>query len=302
MNLHDRVLELKKEKNAVILVHNYQLPEIQDVADVIGDSLGLSQAATKTDADIIAFCGVTFMAETAKILNPDKKVIVPDMNAGCPLAEQLKTGDLLKAKKENPDAEVVLYINTNAKDKVLADCICTSSNAPEIVDAMASDTVIFGPDCNLGYYARKRTKKKLVLVPEAGHCATHYLMSMGDLAEAKRAHPDAKVIVHPEVIPELQEAADAVGSTGGILNYCRTSKDKEFIIGTENGMLYRLRKEMPGKKFYPLSEKGICSNMKKNSLEKLVRALETEKPEIIVPDPIQSKARAGIERMLEITG
>ena len=199
------------------------------------------------------------------------------------------------------DSEVVVYINTNAKEKALADCICTSANAPEVVNGMKSDTVIFGPDCNLGYYTQKKTDKKLVMVPEAGNCATHYDMSMSDLSEARKKHPDAKVIVHPEVIPELQEAADAVGSTGGILKYCRESKDKEFIIGTENGMLYRLRNEMPGKEFYPLSERGVCPNMKKNTLEKLVKALESEEPEITVPEPIQARSRSGIRRMLELT-
>lgn len=301
MSLKDDILKLKKEKNAVILAHNYQVPEIQDVADFVGDSLELARAATKVDAKIILFCGVDFMAETAKILNPEKKVIVPDKDARCPMAEMLKIDLLKKLKKENPSAEVVLYVNTKAEAKAECDCVCTSANADKIVNAMKSDTVIFGPDQNLSYYVQKRTKKKIITVPENGMCITHHLITLADLMEAKEKHPKAIVVVHPECIPEIQEAADAIASTAGILRYCKESKAKEFIIGTENGMLYRLEKEIPGKKFYPLAKDAICVNMKKNTLEKAFIALRDEKPETKVSKDIASRAEKAIQRMLDLS-
>ena len=301
MNLQEKITKLAKEKDVTILAHNYQRGEIQDIADHVGDSLDLAQKAAATDADIILFCGVKFMAETAKILNPDKKVIVPDAAALCPMADQLKLDELIKTKKQNPDAKVVLYINTNAEEKVEADCTCTSSNAPEIVNAMESDTIIFGPDQNLAYYVGKKTDKRLIVAPPTGLCPTHHQMSMSDLLEVKEKHPKAKIVVHPECIPEIQEVADWVASTNGILKYCTDSNAKEFVIGTENGMIYRLQKENPGKKFYPLSYASICPNMKMNTLEKMLRALENEKPEIQVPEPTMSKARKAIQKMMDLS-
>ncbi len=301
MSLADDIQKLKKEKNAVILAHNYQVPEIQDVADFVGDSLELAQKATQVNADIILFCGVDFMAETAKILNPEKKVIVPDKNACCPMAEMLKLDYLKKLKKENPGAETVLYVNTKADAKAECDCVCTSANADKIVNLMNSDTVIFGPDQNLAYYVQKRTKKRIIVAPPTGHCITHHMMTLADLMDAKEKYPDAAVVVHPECIPEIQEAADAVASTAGILRYCKESKSREFIIGTENGMLYRLEKEVPGKRFYPLSETAICVNMKKNTLKKAFAALKSEKPEITVPKDISARAEKAIQRMLELS-
>jgi quinolinate synthase len=301
MSLSREMLILKKEKNAVILAHNYQVPEIQDVADFVGDSLELSRQATQTDADIILFCGVDFMAETAKILNPEKKVLVPDKDACCPMAEMLKLDYLKRLKRENPQAEVVMYVNTKAEAKAEADCVCTSANADRIVNLMESDTVIFGPDKNLAYYVQRRTKKKLILAPPTGICITHNLMTTADLMDAKETHPDAVVVVHPECIPEIQEVADAIASTSGILRYCKASKAKEFIIGTENGMLYRLGKENPGKRFYPLSDSAICANMKKNTLEKAYNALKSEKPEVTVPKDIAARAEKAIQRMLELS-
>jgi quinolinate synthase len=301
MPLKEDILRLKKEKNAVILAHNYQVPEIQEVADFVGDSLELAQKATQTDAGIILFCGVDFMAETAKILNPEKKVIIPDKNACCPMAEMLKIEDLRKAKKANPGAEVVLYVNTKADAKAECDCVCTSANADKIVNLMSSDTVIFGPDQNLSYYVQKRSKKKLITVPANGMCITHHAMTMADLMKAKEKHPKALVVVHPECIPEIQEKADAIASTAGILRYCKESKDKEFIIGTENGMLYRLEKETPGKKFYSLAEDAICVNMKKNTLQKAYDALKSEKPEVTVPEKTRMAAEGAIRRMLELS-
>jgi len=301
MSLKDDILKLKKEKNAVILAHNYQVPEIQDVADFVGDSLELARQATKVKAKIILFCGVDFMAETAKILNPEKKVIVPDKDARCPMADMLEIDYLKKLKSENPDADVVMYVNTKAEAKAESDCVCTSANADKIINAMNSSKVIFGPDQNLAYYVWKRSKKDLIVAPPTGMCITHHMMNMADLMDAKEKHPKAAVVVHPECIPEIQEAADVIASTSGILRYCKASKHKEFIIGTENGMLYRLEKDIPEKKFYPLSKTAICVNMKKNTLEKACRALESEKPEIRVPSKIAERAEKAIIRMLELT-
>lgn len=301
MKLSKDMLALKKEKNAVILAHNYQVPEIHDVADFVGDSLELARKATEVDADVILFCGVDFMAETAKILNPQKKVIVPDISACCPMAEMLKLNYLLKLKKENPGAEVVLYVNTRAREKTECDCICTSANSDKIVNAMESDMVIFGPDQNLAYYVQKRTDKKIIIAPPTGMCITHHLMTMADLMKAKEMHPRAEVVVHPECIPEVQDVADAIQSTSGMLRYCRESKSKEFIIGTETGMLYKLSKEIPSKKFYPMSESAVCANMKKNTLEKALKALKSGGPEINVPEDIRLRAKKSIDRMLELS-
>jgi quinolinate synthase len=263
--------------------------------------LELAQKAARTDADIILFCGVDFMAETAKILSPNKKVLVPDLGARCPMAQMLDYNYLMKVSKENPDAKIVLYVNTRAIEKSVADCVCTSANADRIVNAMTSKTVIFGPDKNLAYYVKKRSDKKIIVAPPSGLCPTHHQITMGDLLEAKEKHPDAKVVVHPEVIPELQEAADAIASTSGILRYCKGSDAREFIIGTENGILHRLHKEIPGKEFYPLSETAICPNMKINTLVKMRDALRDEQPEINIPEPIMIKARRAIQRMLDLS-
>lgn len=293
---------LKDSKNAVILAHNYQRPEVQDIADFVGDSLELSQKATKTDADIIVFCGVDFMAETASILNPNKKVLIPDLGAICPMAQQLQTEDLLAAKRKYPNAETVLYINTLAEDKAHADCICTSANAPQIVNSMDSDLILFGPDNNLAHYVRQRTNKEIISIPEYGLCPTHHQITVADLMEAREKHPDAKLVVHPECIPEIQEAADHIASTSGMVSHCKSSAGKEFLIGTEVGMLHRLEKEIPGKKFYPLSKYAVCPHMKMHTLEKVERALETEEPEITVRKGAADKARKAIERMLELSG
>jgi len=241
------------------------------------------------------------MAETAKILNPKKKVIVPDKDARCPMADMLKLEDLIATKKRNLESEVVLYVNTHADAKAECDCVCTSANADKIVAAMDSKNIIFGPDENLAYYVTKRVAKNLMIVPPNGICPTHHGMSISDLFSAKQKSPKAIVVVHPECIPELQEAADEVASTAGILKYCKESNAKEFIIGTENGMLYRLEKEIPGKKFYPLSKTTICPNMKKNTLQKVLLALETEGPEITVPENIRIRAEKAIKKMLEIS-
>jgi len=297
----EKIEKLKRKKNAIILAHNYQRAEVQDIAEFCGDSLELARKAMETTSDIIIFCGVDFMAETAAILNPDKKVIIPDVGAICPMAQQLFADDLLVAKRECPDAEVVLYVNTLAESKALADCICTSANAQEIVKAMDASTILFGPDHNLAYHAQKATSKKIIPVPEYGLCPSHHQIALEDLIKAKEAHPGAKIIVHPECIPEVQDNADYIASTSGMVRIGKEVGDAEFLIGTEVGLLHRLEKEAPGKKFYPLSTTAVCPQMKMHTLEKIEVALENEKPEVVVPDEIVERARRAIDRMLEIS-
>ena len=291
---------MKRKKNAIILAHNYQRPEVQDIAEFVGDSLELARRARDTSADIIIFCGVDFMSETTAILNPHKKVIIPDVCAICPMAQQLPREVLLAAKRAHPDAEVVLYVNTLAESKALADCICTSANAREIVRAMNASTILFGPDRNLAYYAQKATKKQIIPVPEHGNCPTHHQIALEDLIKAKEAHPSAKIVVHPECIPEVQDRADYIASTSGMVKICREVEDEEFVIGTEIGLLHRLEREAPGKKFYPLSTTAVCPQMKMPTLEKIEEALEKEKPEVVLPPEIMEKARKPIERMLAL--
>ncbi len=291
---------LKREKNAIILAHNYQRAEIQDIAEFVGDSLELARKAMDTASDIIIFCGVDFMAETAAIMNPDKKVIIPDKGAICPMAQQLPAEDLLAAKREHPEAEVVLYVNTLAESKALADCICTSANAQEIVKAMDASTILFGPDRNLAYHAQKATSKKIIPVPEYGLCPSHHQIVMTDLIKAKAAHQRAKIVVHPECIPEVQDAADYIESTSGMVKICKEGEEGEFLIGTEIGLLYRLKKEAAGKKFYPISTTAVCPQMKMHTLENIEAALELEKPEVFIKKELINKARKSIERMLEI--
>jgi quinolinate synthase len=297
----ESVERLKRKKNAIILAHNYQRAEVQDIAEFVGDSLELARKAMETTSDIIIFCGVDFMAETAAILNPDKKVIIPDKGAICPMAQQLFAKDLLIAKREYPDAEVVLYVNTLAESKALADCICTSANAQEIVKAMDASTILFGPDRNLAYHAQKTTSKLIIPVPEYGLCPSHHQIVMADLIKAKEAHPRAKIIVHPECIPEVQDCADYIASTSGMVKICKEVEDEEFLIGTEVGLLHRLEKEAPEKKFYPISTTAVCPQMKMHTLENIEEALEKEKPEVVIEKEIIEPARKAIERMLEIS-
>ena len=224
------LIELKEEKNAVILAHNYQRPEVQDVADFVGDSLGLSINASQTKCDVILFCGVDFMAETAKILNPDKKVLIPDQRSKCPMAMMLDVQTLQKAKQSHPDADVIMYINTHADVKTECDCICTSANAPDIVNYSTKDVVLFGPDVNLSYFVQRRTAKRIITVPERGICPTHHQISLEEVLLAKEENPDAVVLAHPECIPQIQDTADHVTSTEGMIKYVRNSQKKKFII------------------------------------------------------------------------
>jgi len=297
----ERIERFKNSKNAIILAHNYQRPEIQDIADFVGDSLELARHAVEVDADIIVFCGVDFMAETAAILNPDKKVLIPDLGALCPMAQMLTEEELEREKEKNPDAEVILYINTLADCKALADCICTSANAPKVVEAADSDTIIFGPDHNLAKYVERRTSKRIIPVPEYGLCPTHHQIAVDDLWEGKKNHPAAEIVVHPECVPEVQEMADHIASTSGMVRYCKEARSEEFLIGTEIGLLYRLEKECKGKRFYPLSKSAVCPQMKMHTLKKVEKALELEKPMVLVQKEIAGEARRAIERMLGIS-
>ncbi|MCX6695622.1 MAG: quinolinate synthase NadA [Candidatus Altiarchaeota archaeon] len=300
MELTDEILKLKAERNAVILAHNYQRPEVIDIADYVGDSLGLSRQASASKAKVIVFCGVDFMAETASIINPEKTVLLPAEWALCPMAMMLSLPELLNVQKEYPDAETVLYINTHADVKAHADCICTSANADKIVNSMKADTIIFGPDRNLAYYVRKRTKKKIVVVPERGLCPTHHMIQPDDVEKARRAHPQAELVVHPEVIPELQDIADHIASTEGMIMYCKSSPKNEFILGTESGIIHRMKKEMPEKKFYPASDMAVCNTMKMITLHHVRDSLRDMKHKVAVPKETADKARKTIERMLSV--
>ena len=300
-NFVSRIRSLKREKNSVILAHNYVRGEIQNIADFVGDSLELARCAMETDSDVIVFCGVDFMAETASILNPDKKVLIPDLGSICPMAQMLAREDLIEAKEAYHGADVVLYINTLADCKALADCVCTSANAPEVVEAMKSDTVIFGPDLNLARFVEKRTSKKIIPVPEYGLCPTHHQISADDVLVGKKKHPGAEVVVHPECVLEVQEMADCIASTSGMVRYCSISDVDEFLIGTEIGLIYRLERELPEKQFYPVSESAVCPQMKMHTLKKVEMALELERPIVAVQREIGDAAREAIERMLRLS-
>jgi len=296
--MQDEIRQQKEKKNAIILAHNYQRPEVQDIADVIGDSLELARAAAKMDGEVIVFCGVDFMAETAAVLSPEKTVLLPAPDACCPMAEMVSAEELRFARKQHPDAAVVCYVNTTAEVKAESDICCTSANAIDVVNSVKEDTVIFVPDKNLGQYAARFTKK--TVLPWEGFCLVHERYTPADVAAAKQAHPGAEVLVHPECRPEVIDLADHVASTSGILRHVKSSPNEEFIIGTENGMLHRLEKECPGKRCYPLSEKAICVNMKKTDLAKVRDALTTLKPRVTVPEEVAARARTAIERMLAL--
>lgn len=300
IDLLDNIAKLKKEKDAVILAHNYQIAEVQDVADFVGDSLQLSIQASKTKNSTIVFCGVHFMAETAKIISPKKTVLLPDKNSGCPMADMVTPDELKKEKEKHPDAVVVCYVNSSAEVKALSDICCTSSNAVKVVESIDKDRqILFIPDKYLGSYVSKKTGRDIILWD--GYCPTHVMITVKKLIELKKEHLDAEVIVHPECTPDVIEIADSVQSTGGMLDYVKKSKSKKFIIGTEIGMLHRLKKENPGKIFIPATNSAICPNMKLINIEKVFWALEEDQFEIKLEDKIIKKAKAAIDRMLEIT-
>ena len=295
--LRENILNLKKKRKAVILAHNYQLGEIQDIADYVGDSLELSQKAAKTDAEVIVFCGVHFMAETASILCPDKVVLLPDMHAGCPMANMITAEALRQKKKEHPQATVVCYINTSAEVKAESDVCCTSANAVELVRKLDAQEIIFVPDQYLGHYISTQTGREMILWP--GFCPTHARIQPADILRQKKEHPQAEVMVHPECRPEVIELADAVLSTGGMCRYARSTAAREIVVGTEVGIIYRLRKENPGKVFIPISEQAVCPNMKLITLERVLWCLEDMAPEIKVPEEIRIRAKAAVDKMLQ---
>ena len=296
----EKISELKKKHNAVILAHNYQRGEIQDVADFVGDSLGLSQQAARTDADLIVFCGVHFMAETAALLSPDKTVIMPDEHAGCPMASMITARELREKKKLYPNAKVVCYVNTTAAVKAESDICCTSSNAVKIVSSIPEDEdIIFVPDKSLGAYVSSCLDREMMYWE--GYCPTHHRILADQIVKMKSEHPDAEVVVHPECTPDVIALADHVASTTGILNYAKSSNSKEFVIGTEIGILHRMKKENPDKIFMPVTPLSDCPNMKLNTLEKLLWSLEDIQFVVTVPEEIAVEARKAIQKMLDLS-
>lgn len=294
-----KINDLKSRLKAVILSHNYQRPEVQDVADFVGDSLELSRQAAKVDAEVIVFCGVHFMAETAAVLNPEKKVLLAVSTAGCPMADMIDEVELRKWKARYPGVPVVCYVNTTAAVKAESDICCTSANAVRVVESVRSEQIIFIPDKNLGHYIGTKTRKKLILYP--GFCTTHARLKAAQVKLAKTIHPAAKVVVHPECTPEVIATADAVCSTSQMIRYVRDSDAMEFLIGTEEGLLYRMRRENPGKQFYLISPGLICPNMKKTTLHSVMETMETQRNVIRVDEDIRARAKLAIEKMLSIT-
>ena len=297
--IQSEIRRLAREKEAVILAHNYQRPEVQDVADYHGDSLGLSRQAAASKARMIVFCGVHFMAETAAILAPDRPIILPEVRAGCPMADMVDVEGLRALKAQHPGAVVVSYVNTSAAVKALSDICCTSANAVQIVRSVPADRqIIFTPDRNLGSWAGKMAGREMILWP--GFCPTHDLIEVGDVEKARAAHPGAKVVVHPECRPEVTAIADAVESTSGMIRFCREDDAMEYLIGTELGMIYRLSQDIPDKRFYPVTDVSVCPNMKLTTLDKVLRALRTEGPLVSVEPEIRVKALRAVQRMVEV--
>ncbi|WP_238525021.1 quinolinate synthase NadA [Caldicellulosiruptor owensensis] len=288
--LKNEIYKLKRKKNALIVAHNYQIDEVQEIADFVGDSFYLSKVCAERPEEVIVFCGVHFMAESAKILSPHKKVLLPEIDAGCPLADMVTAEDVENLKKKYPDYSIVCYINSPASVKAKSDVICTSSNAVKIVREFPNDKIIFLPDKNLGSFVKKQVPEKDIILWE-GFCITHYKIKKEDVEKAKSAHPNALVLVHPECRPEVVELADFVGSTKQIIDFATASKEKEFIIGTEMGVLYSLKKLNPDKKFYILHPGMICPNMKKNTLQSVRDALLYERYQIEVEEEIMQGAK-----------
>ena len=297
--LQNEINQLKEEKNAIILAHNYQPKEIQEIADFLGDSLELCIKASEIeDKDLVVFCGVDFMAETAFILNPDKKIVIPTMEAECPMAHMLPEEELLKAKEAYPDAGVILYVNSIAEAKQHADTLCTSANAVKVTESLKQDTILFGPDNNLGNHVAEKVDKKIIPVPKDGHCYVHRLFHIEDVELKREQYPNAEIICHPECNMEIQNACDHVMSTGGMLKYIGESDKDEFVLGTEVDMITRINMEFPNKKLYPLLEGAICETMKLHTLEKVRDALVNEAPEVTLPKEVADASRAAVEHML----
>ena len=301
MPLIEEINRLKKEKNAIILAHNYQRPEIQDIADYVGDSIELSRKAMdEKDAEVIVFSAVDFMAESAAILNPSKKVLLPTLGARCPMAQMLTVDEIKRARALYPGVPLVLYVNTLASAKACCDICCTSANAVEVIQSLNAETVLFGPDRNLAEYVERKTRKTIIPVPEWGFCPTHVLFQPEDVQILKMQYPHAVVMAHPECNVEVQNAADFVGSTSRMCRYARESNAKTFIVGTEEGLLHRLGKDNPEKKFVLAYEGAVCPNMKLNTLDRLHSALKEEKHVVTVPESIAKKARRALENMLAL--
>jgi len=297
--LKSEIRELLRDRNAVLLAHNYQRDEVQEIADITGDSLGLSQEAAKTKADVIVFCGVHFMAESAAILSPEKTVLLPREDAGCPMADMITGPELAGYRKEHPDAVVVTYVNSSAEVKALSDICCTSGNAVNVVRSIPPEKEIFMvPDRNLAHYVRKVSGRALTWWD--GYCPTHERLTIAAVTGTRKSHPGALLLVHPECPPEVVEMADAVLSTAGMHAYCRRSSAKEFIVGTEMGILYRLRKENPGKTFHIASRTLICPNMKLTTLEDVRDSLASMSPVIRVPENIRLRAKSALDAMLAV--
>ncbi len=299
-NLKNVIRKLKEERRAVIMVHNYQRDEVQDIADISGDSLALSQAAVRADAKVIVFCGVRFMAESASILNPDKTVLLPVKEAGCPMADMINAEKLTAMRNSYPDAAVVCYVNSSAAVKAVSDVCCTSSNAVEVVKSLKNERIIFVPDKNLGRYVQRRVPEKEIILWK-GFCPTHIRVQEEEILRAKKEHPDAEFVAHPECNLGVLELADHICSTGGMIRFIKNSSAKKFIIGTESGMLYRLRKDNPQKLFYLPTDHLICPSMKLTTLGWVAHSLEMLVHEVRVPDDIAQKARKALKRMIDIT-
>ncbi len=296
--LVEEILALREEREAILLAHNYQIGPVQDIADLVGDSLELSRAAASMEGRAIIFCGVDFMAETAAILSPEKQVILPAADACCPMAEMVTAGELRVIREHHPDAAVVAYVNTTAEVKAESDICCTSANAVEVVESLDEDRVIFVPDRNLARYVARSSEKEII--PWEGYCIVHDRYTPADVRAARALHPGAELIVHPECRPEVIDLADGVFSTSGIIRHACAAPGDEFIIGTETGILHPLGKECPGKRCYPLSEKAVCVNMKKTDLAKVRDALGRMAPRVVVPEEVAARARRAIDRMLAI--
>lgn len=296
--LKSKIIELKKEKNAIILAHNYQNKEIQEIADYLGDSLELSKRACSVKEDVIVFCGVHFMAESAKILSKDKKVLLPVKNATCPMADMVKFEALKEEKEKYKDLKIVCYVNSSAKVKSISDISCTSSNAIDIVNSIESENILFVPDCNLGSYVKENTNKNIILWE--GFCPTHHRVCEDSIIKMKEKHKNVKILTHPECKKEVLKHSDFVGSTSAIINYVKKSEDKEFIIGTEEGIIHKLKNENKDKKFYLLDENLVCKNMKKTKLIDVYNSLLNMENEIFLDDEVINGAKSSLDAMLNL--
>lgn len=299
IELVNRINQMKKEKNAVIVAHNYQVDEVQQIADMVGDSFALSRFCSSNNYDVVVFCGVHFMAESAKILSPEKTILLPERAAGCPMADMVTAEGLREFKSKHPGAVVVCYINSSAEVKAECDICCTSSNAVKIIKSIKEKDIIFVPDRNLGTYVSKMVPEKNMILWD-GYCITHHRIKVSDVIKIRELHPDAELLVHPECQTEVVDAADFVGSTKQILDYAKASKYKKFIIGTEMGIMYQLKKDSPEKQFYLMSQGLVCPNMKKTSLLSVYNALNEMKYNIELDEEIRVKAKKSLDRMLEL--